>query len=77
MHNLKCHTLTRMRYIVGRGRVDNLRPEGRCFESRSSHHLETLDKAFTCSCPSNASACKLRHRANCCGRERLWKAHAV
>jgi len=25
----------------------------------------------------SASACKLRHSVNCCGRERFWKAHAV
>ena len=32
------------------GRVDSYRPEGSRFESRSSCHVRTLGKSFTCSC---------------------------
>jgi len=56
--------------------VDAFRQEGRVFEPRLSRHVGTLGKSFTCSWLS-ASACKLRHSLNCCGRERLWKAHVV
>src|SRR6218665_1147073 len=35
-------------------------------ESRSSRHVGTFCKSFTCSCCS-ASAFKLRHSVNCCG----------
>ena len=33
-------------------------------------HVGTIGKSFTCSCLL-ASACKLRHSVNCCGRERF------
>ena len=32
------------------GWVDDFQPEGRGFDSRSSRHVGTLDKSFTCSC---------------------------
>src|SRR6218665_1484310 len=32
------------------GRVDAFRPEGRGFEYRSSRHVGTLGKSFTCNC---------------------------
>ena len=62
-------------YFVARrriGRVDTFRPGGHRFESRSSRHVRTLGKSFSC-----ASACKLRHSVNFCGRERFWKAHTM
>src|SRR6218665_1993860 len=59
------------------GRVDAFRPDGRGFESRSSRHVGTLGKSFTYSCLYSASAFKLRHSVNCCGRERCGKAPAV
>ena len=36
--------------VVVHCRVDAFRPEGCGFESRSSRHVETLGKSFTCSC---------------------------
>jgi len=30
--------------------LSTLRPEGRRFESHSSHNIRTLGKSFTCSC---------------------------
>src|SRR6218665_2952275 len=32
------------------GRVDDFQPEDRGFDSRSSRHVGTLGKSFTCSC---------------------------
>ena len=42
------------------GRVDTYRAEGHEFESRSSHHIGTLGKSFTCSCLWRFGV-KLRH----------------
>ena len=58
------------------GRVEAFWPEGRGFESCSSRRVGTLGSpSLTVVC--GASACKLQHSVNCCGRERFWNAHAV
>ena len=56
------------------GRDDAFRPECREFESRSSRHVRWASSSLTVAC--SASARKLRHSVNCCGRERFSKAHA-
>ena len=47
------------RVSVGRG-GDTFQPEDRGFESRSSRHVGTLGKSFTCNCLLRFSV-KLRH----------------
>ena len=50
---------------------DDFQPEGCGFDSRSSRHVGTLGKSFTCSCLC-ASAWNSDTQYPCCSRERLW-----
>ena len=49
---------------------DYSQPEGRGFDSRSSRHVGTLGKSFTCSCLCARRETPIQYP--CCSRERLW-----
>ena len=77
IHSVICHLMRWCGFGGSVARFGAFRPESRRFESHSSRPIKTSGKSFTHSCLYSASACKLRHSVNCCGRERFWKAHAV
>ena len=75
---IRMYVFIRCMYLWGMvriGRHDAFRPEGRGFESRSSRRVGSLlygpGASPSLRVASSASALKLTHSVNCCGRERF------